>query len=166
MDRRTFAVASLSACSIQAIGNCRETAEAPTPEDSKRFRFGDAIKFEMKSTPVEWQGGPIHLLSLSQLTFSFDSITHRLTARARGHLLTFDNVDYTIAITVFAADGNMLGASTVVCHVPRIWCGVYVQQPVDLTLDFGISNSYSHATKFQTSISDRTVLTPDQWQTR
>ena len=73
------------------------------------------------------------------------------------------NVDYTIGVAVFGVDGTMLGTSTVVCHVPRIWLGVYAQQPVDLTLDFGISNCYPPASKFHASISDCTVLTPDQW---
>ena len=33
----------------------------------------------------------------------------------------------------------------------------------ELTLDFGISEAYRMATTFSIAISDRKVLTPDQW---
>ncbi len=170
MDRRTFAVRSLAACSVSSlktltIGHHRETSKKETLADSLEFRAGEAIQLELKSTPVKWQGGDVHLLSLHQFTFALDSNSGRLTARAKGSLLTFDDVDYTVGVTVFAGNGSMLGASTAVCQVPRIWLGIYAQQPVDLMLDFGISNNYTRAQRFLACISERTVLTPDQWQT-
>ena len=169
MYRRTFALGSIAACTMPVFqtstnGHDHATSAAPSPAVSQEFRFDEAVDFELKSTPVKWQGGQIHLLSLNRFTFSWDAKTCWLTANAKGKLFTFDNVDYTVGVAVFAADGSMLGSATVECHVPRIWLGVYGQQPVDLALDFGISNNYSHAAKFQACISDRTVLTPDQWQ--
>ncbi len=169
MDRRIFGIASFAACAMPAlqtptIGHNHEASKTQSPAGSQELRFDEAVDLELKSTPVKWQGRNIHLLSLDKFTFSLDSKSSRLTVNTTGSLLTFDNVDYTIGVAVFAADGSMLGSSMTVCNVPRIWLGIYGQQPVDLTLDFGISNNYAHASKFQACISDRTVLTPDQWQ--
>lgn len=164
MDRRTFAFASVAASSVMAFGRDEEASKTKSTASFEEFRFGEAVEFELKSSPAKWQGGDVHLICLNRFTFSFDSKIGQLTAGAKGSLLTFDNVDYTISVTVFAADGAMLGSSTAVCAVPRVWRGVYLQQPVDLTLDFGISNKFEHATKFMACISDRTVLNPDQWQ--
>ena len=164
MDRRAFAITSIAACTFPTIGNDKDTSDEL--KVSHDFQFGETKKLVAKSTPVKWQGGDVHLLTLNKFEFSLDRVSNRLAARVKGSLLTFDSIDYTIGITVFRDDATMLGVSTVVCHVPRIWLGVYAQQPVDLTLDFGVSNNYPQASRFQVSISDHTVLTPDQWQKR
>ena len=164
MDRRNFAFASVAAGSVLAFGRDDESRKSKLTAGFEEFRFGEAVELNLKSAPARWQGGDVHLICLNRLAFSFDSKIAHLTAKAKGSLLTFDNIDYNFSVVVFAADGSMLGSSTVVCSVPRIWLGVYGQQPVDLTLDFGISNKFEHATKFMACISDRTVLSPDQWQ--
>ena len=162
MDRRTFAIASIATCALPTIGVGKDTSDKS--DSLHDFRFGETKNLEIKSTPVKWQGGDVHLLTLGKFEFSLDRNSNWLSARVNGSLLTFDNIDYTIGIAVFRADGTMLGVSTVICHVPRIWLGVYAKQPVDLKLDFGVSNNYPNGSKFKATISDRTVLTPDQWQ--
>ena len=167
MDRRTFALTSLAACSVSAIGTSstgsRRGCGASGPANQE-IRLGQAMKLQLESSPVSWQSGHIHLLSFNQITFKLDSESSQLTASMKGKLLTFDDVDYSVGLAVFDEEGLMLGSTSTTCHVPRIWVGRYGQQPVDLTLDFGISNNFKSARRFQASISERTVLTPDQWQ--
>jgi hypothetical protein len=161
MDRRTFGLSSILACSMttQAFGL---TSETNTEQSSScdGFRFGVPVERELKSMPIKWQGGDVHLVTLNRFTFLLDEQTNRLTAKAEGSLLTFDDVEYSIGLVVCGENESLLGASTAVCKVPRIWVGAFLKQPIDLTLDFGISNNYSNAKHFQCCISDRTVLTP------
>lgn len=169
MNRRTFVATTVAACSVPAI---RGGSEPVGSNDSSAagagvaFRYGEPADLELRSAPVRWQGGDVHLLRLSEFTMSLVVATNRATAVVKGRLYTFDNVDYAVGIALLTGDGSMLGVATTVCKVPRIWLGVYGMQPVELALDFGISNNFRRASRFMASISDRTVLTPEQWQGR
>jgi hypothetical protein len=48
--------------------------------------------------------------------------------------------------------------------VERIWLGKVLTSRIDLSLDFGISKAYADAKRFTLTLSQRQVLTPDDWQ--
>ena len=178
MDRRNFAFVSLSAfiapAATAATVSGRPNGTTP-PESSSPgrvqvparplpLRISDPTKLDIQSAPVHWQGGPVHLVTLASFRCELDATTKQLTASIEGSLLTFDEVDYDVSAVVFDRWGEVLGAARAVCKVPRIWLGVYASQPVALNLDFGRSNRFADATHVMVAISDRDVLTPDQWQ--
>ena len=76
----------------------------------------------------------------------------------------FDNVDYDISAAVFDAAGQMLGSARAQCKVQRMWAGNVCRTGRTITLDFGISSDYTRAAAFAVSVSNRKVLTPDDWQ--
>ena len=58
----------------------------------------------------------------------------------------------------------MLGSARAQCKVRRMWAGGVKTMAQTITLDFGVSLDYARALAFVVSISNRKVLTPDEWQ--
>ncbi len=80
-------------------------------------------------------------------------------------LTEFDDVDYDISGAVFDAAGQLLGSARAQCKVQRMWAGGGVERGArTITLDFGVSLDYAHASAFAVSVSNRRVLAPDAWQ--
>lgn len=168
MDRRKFAFTSVSACTTAAIGtqllaNDTSSDDAHSAPNPVPFKAGTPVKLDLQSAPVMWRDSPVHLLTLNHITFSLHQEGRSLIAKVNGSIQTFDNVEYDISVAVFGGKGDLLGSSRAVCKVPRHWAGRCGMQQTSLTLDFGISNDFPQARSFLACISNRDVLTPDQW---
>ena len=87
-----------------------------------------------------------------------------LKADIQAGVTGFDDVDYDISGAVFDAAGQMLGTARAQCKVKRIWAGNVGMMAQTIRLDFGVSLDYTRAAAFSVSISNRKVLTPDEWQ--
>lgn len=165
MNRRHFAKQSLTLCavafgatSLSAAQESSATTAKPAP-----LELGKEIKIQLESKPVTWKAHDYILARFHKVQFDLDPETHRLTAKLDGMTVTFDNVNYEVSGAVFADNGALLGAGRTDCKVARTWLGKALTAQLELSLDFGISLDYSKAESFQLSISDRAVLTPDQW---
>jgi hypothetical protein len=58
----------------------------------------------------------------------------------------------------------MLGSARAQCKVERMWVGEVRVSAQTIRLDFGVSLDYTRAGFFMVSISNRKVLTPDEWK--
>ena len=127
------------------------------------LKLGATIPLAVRSAGVEWKGNTYHMVGLGSIKFDLDK-SDRLTAEIQGGVMGFDNVDYDISGAVFDAAGQMLGSARAQCKVQRLWVGNVVSMAQTITLDFGVSLDYARAAAFAVSISNRKVLTPDDWQ--
>jgi len=87
-----------------------------------------------------------------------------LKADIQAGVTGFDDVDYDISGAVFDAAGQMLGTARAQCKVKRMWAGNVFMSPQTIRLDFGVSLDYTRAAAFAVSVSNRKVLTPDEWE--
>ncbi len=147
----------------------RPEPETPAPKDSANLRplpldFSQTNSISLQSTPVPWRGNDYHLLQFGKINFDLDRDTGHLTAELRGGATSFDNVDYDISAAVFGSQGQLLGTARAQQNVQRMWLGKTMLTFITVSLDFGSSLDYASAKKFQLSISNRKVLTPDDWQ--
>jgi len=126
------------------------------------LKLGSAIPLSVQSAGVLWRGHTFHLVSLGSTTFNLDT-NDCLKAEIQAGVACFDDVDYDISCAVFDAAGQLLGTARAQCNVRREWAGKMCVGPETITLDFGISRDYKRAAGFLVSISNRKVLTPDQW---
>ena len=139
-------------------------AEAvPIPGAREVFLSGKAVRVDVQSAPVRWHDYDYHLVRIGEISF-FRSPLGRLTATVNGSTTTFDNVEYDVYAAVYDEAGNLLGTARALCSVERLWLGKVGTTPMRLALDFGISKAYERARWFTLGISERDVLTPDQWQ--
>ena len=129
---------------------------------TKELAIDKALKVEVKSSPVEHQGRTYHLIDLHDVRFKLDEQGH-LSAKASGTITSFDNVNYRIHAAVFDRKGQLVGTASADVEVPRLWVGYVVRGNREIALDFGISTNYAGATSFTIAVSQRNVLTPDQW---
>jgi len=90
--------------------------------------------------------------------------SNRLTAELQGGVTMFDDVDYDVSGAVFDAAGQLLGSARAQCKVQRAWAGKVAMKAQAVSLDFGVSLDYARAAAFAVCISNRKVLTPDDWQ--
>jgi hypothetical protein len=128
------------------------------------LEFGKAIPIRVQSAPVTWRGNSFRLVSANSIRFDFDPASGRLKAELRAGLTTFDDVDYDISVAVFDVKGSLLGVARSECQVQRMWTGIVGVEARKVPFDFGISLDYAQARNFMLSISQRKVLTPDEWQ--
>jgi hypothetical protein len=127
------------------------------------LKFGTSIPLSVQSAGVEWKGHTFHLVSLGSIKFDLDK-NNRLKADIQAGVTEFDDVDYDISAAVLDAAGQLLGTARTQCKVQRVWAGNVLHSPRTITLDFGESSDYPRAAGFAVSISNRKVLTPDDWQ--
>lgn len=166
MNRREFAKRALASSGTLVVAG---TAVAAAEGDAERprnlpFSTGRPIKIDVRSPGVTWNGSTFHLVSLGRAEFSLDRDSGALSAEVRGGVTTFDEVRYDVSGAVFDEAGNLLGTARAECEVPREWLGKCLTMQRTLTLDFGVSLDYARAKTFAIAISNRKVLTPDQWQ--
>jgi hypothetical protein len=128
-----------------------------------RLKQGSSIPLAVQSAGVEWKGDTFHLVQLGSIRFDLDK-SDRLTAEIQGGVTMFDDVDYDISGVVFDAAGQLLGSARAQCKVRRMWAGGVETMAQTITLDFGVSLDYARAAAFAVGISNRKVLTPDDWQ--
>jgi hypothetical protein len=128
------------------------------------LKLGHSIPVAVQSAGVQWRGNTYHLVGLTSMQFELDKRTNRLKADVHAAVTGFDDVDYDVSVAVFDTDGKLLGVARTVCGVARMWAGKVGVGLQTLNLDFGVSLDYSRAAAFMVSISNRKVLTPDQWQ--
>ncbi|MHC4996359.1 MAG: hypothetical protein ACYTGQ_15040 [Planctomycetota bacterium] len=166
MDRRRFTLGALvSGSGLVMAGSVMGTEEAGGGVVGlKRFEVGLPVEIELESEAVEWRGNAYRLLNLKEIVFALDEEERRLTAEITGGVTMFDDVDYDVSAAVFDRQGVLLGAARAVCEVQRLWVGVVLNGETKVWLDFGVSNRYAEAERFVLSISERDVLTPDDWQ--
>ena len=126
------------------------------------LKLGSAISLSAQSAGVTWRGHTFHLVSLGSTTFNLDT-NDCLKAEIKGGVACFDDVDYDISCAVFDTAGQLLGTARAQCNVRRVWAGNMRLRAETITLDFGTSLDYKRADHFLVSISNRKVLTPDQW---
>lgn len=163
MNRREFAATSLAAAIAGAA--TAVSADDPKPPSSRTpFAPGKPIEIDVRSTGVTWNGGIFHLVRLGHIEFSLDRHAGTLTAEARGGITTFDEVNYDVSAAVFDESGVLLGTARAACEVPRESLGKCLTMPVTLPLDFGTSLDFVFAKSFEVAVSNRRVLTPDEWQ--
>lgn len=137
-------------------------ALAPVPGAWEVLLAGKAIPIRVTSAPVRWKGNDYRLVRIGEATFS-QSPLGRVTAMLSAGVLTFDNVEYEVHAALFDEAGKLLGTAHTLCPVTRIWVGVAGTVSTTLALDFGISKAYDRARWFTVSVTERDVLTPDQW---
>lgn len=168
MNRRFFAarLATLGALLGLTGGSSRGAPGRDEEETASSFplEFDHPIKLAIASDGVTWRGASYRLVHLTQIRFSHDRDTGRVTATVRGAVTTFDNQEYEVGGALFGRAGRLLGVARVTCPVERTWLGKPLHVRKDLTLDFGISLDYTSAERFAVAISRRKILTPDQWQ--
>lgn len=165
MNRRHFAKRSLALCAVAFGATSLSAAQEiqSTPAKPAALELGKEIKIELESQPVTWRTHDYVLAAFHKVQFDFDPKTHRLTAKLDGMTVTFDDMNYEVSGAVFDSSGALLGAGRTDCKVARTWLGKALTAKSVLSLDFGISLDYPKAESFQLSISNRPVLTPDQW---
>jgi len=163
-NRRT-ALVSLSTAFVAAVGaRGANAADAPpVPGAWEVFLTGKPIPIRVSSAPVQWKGNDYRLVQISQASF-YKSPLGRVTALLTAGVLSFDNVEYEVHAALFDEAGKLLGTAHTLCPVTRVWAGLPGTTPEKLSLDFGISKAYERAEWFTVSITERDVLTPDQWQ--
>jgi len=127
------------------------------------LKLGASIPLPVQSAGVTWRGNTYHLVCLGSIKFDLDK-SDRLKADIQAGVTEFDNVDYDISAAVFDGVGQMLGSARAQCKVQRMWAGDVERTGRTITLDFGISSDYTRAAAFAVSVSNRKVLTPDDWQ--
>lgn len=129
------------------------------------LELGRSIPLKVQSSGVEWAGQKLHLLTLNSIQFELDKQTNHLKAEIQAEGMSFENVDYDISVAVFDAAGELLGTARTQCQLQRVWKGTFKHGlKRTISLDFGSSLGYPRATTFMVSISNRKVLTPDEWQ--
>jgi hypothetical protein len=136
---------------------------APAASGATAIAFGRPIPVDVKSAGVEWKGHTYHLVRIGRAEFHLAE-EGRLKAVLSAGITTFDDVDYEVHAAVFDAAGRLLGTAKAPCKVQRIWVGKTLLSAVKLELDFGVSRAYAQAKSFTLAVSDRKVLTPDDWQ--
>jgi drug/metabolite transporter superfamily protein YnfA len=127
------------------------------------LELGSSIPLAVQSPGVAWKGNTYHLVNLGSVRFDLDQ-SDCLKADIQAGLTMFDNVDYDISGAVFDAAGQMLGSARAQCKVERLWLGGVKRTGRTIRLDFGVSLDYRRAAAFVVSVSNRKVLTPDDWQ--
>jgi hypothetical protein len=126
------------------------------------LKLGSSIPLAVRSAGVAWKGNTVHLVRLGSITFDLDK-NDCLKADIQAGVTEFDNVDYDISAAVFDAAGQMLGTARAQCKVQRMWAGEVEVSAQTIRLDFGVSLDYTRAAAFAVSVSNRKVLTPDEW---
>ncbi|MEI7729752.1 MAG: hypothetical protein WCO56_09265 [Verrucomicrobiota bacterium] len=126
------------------------------------LKLGTSIPLSVQSDGVTWRGHTFHLVSLGSTEFDLDT-NDCLKAEIKAGVACFDDVDYDISCAVFDAAGQLLGTARTQCKVQRVWLGNLLVRAETITLDFGTSLDYKRAVGFAIGISNRKVLTPDQW---
>ena len=127
------------------------------------LKLGSSIPLAVQSPGVAWKGNTFHLVGLGSIRFDLDK-NACLKADIQAGVTEFDNVDYDISAAVFDAAGKMLGTARAQCKVQRVWAGDVERTARSIRLDFGVSLDYTRAASFAVSVSNRKVLTPDEWQ--
>ena len=171
-----FIVALLSACLLgcampgrtydDGMVAAQHSSDAPPTgavTNIMPLKLGSSIPLAVRSAGVTWKGYTSHLVELDSIRFHLDK-SGRLTAEILAEVTLFDDVDYDISGAVFDAAGQMLGSARAQCKVRRMWAGGVKTMAQTITLDFGVSLDYARAVAFVVSISNRKVLTPDEWQ--
>jgi hypothetical protein len=126
-------------------------------------KLGSSIPLAVQSAGVVWRGYTCHLVRLGSIKFELDN-NNSLKADIQAGVTMFDDVDYDISGAVFDATGQMLGSARAQCKVERMWVGEVRVSAQTIRLDFGVSLDYTRAAFFMVSISNRKVLTPDEWK--
>jgi hypothetical protein len=162
---RRSALLTLSAAFLGMLGIRESEAEEkpPIPGAWEVVLTSRELPIQAESAPVRWKGQEYRLVRLGEARF-FQSPRGRVTAELKGGTLTFDDVEYEVHAALFDAAGKLLGTAHTLCPVSRIWLGKPALTSTTLSLDFGISKAYARAEWFTVSITERDVLTPDQWQ--
>jgi len=127
------------------------------------LKLGSSIPLAVQSPGVAWKGNTFQLVRLGSITFDLDK-NDSLKADIQAGVTEFDNVDYDVSGAVFDTAGQMLGTARAQCKVQRMWAGEVEVSAQTIRLDFGVSLDYTRAAAFAVSVSNRKVLTPDQWQ--
>ncbi len=147
---------------IAALSQKAPESARPIP-GAHPLALAQDLRIDVQSNPVTYHGSTFSLVRLNKARFELAGDDH-LTARVSGALLTFDEVDYEVHAAVMDASGRLLGTAHAPCPVQRIWLGEQMTTQRDVALDFGISRAYAAARHFIIAVTDRKVLTPDQWQ--
>ena len=127
------------------------------------LKLGASIPLSVQSAGVTWKGYTYHLVNLGSIKSCLDK-NECLKADIQAGVTLFDNVNYDISAAVFDDAGQMLGSARAQCEVQRIWTGNVKSTARTITLDFGVSSDYTRAATCAVSVSNRKVLTPDDWQ--
>lgn len=127
------------------------------------WKLGSSIPLAVQSAGVAWRGDTYHLVRLGSITFDLDK-NACLKADIQAGVTEFDNIDYDISGAVFDAAGQLLGSARAQCKVQRMWAGEVEVSAQTIRLDFGVSLDYTRAASFMVSVSNRKVLTPDEWE--
>jgi hypothetical protein len=169
--RKFLAIIALGLFAI--VGNSLIAVPAPSPNETKKpeaspaltipFNLGRPISLAVQSAGVEWRGNTYHLVGLGSIQFELDKQTSHLKADIKAGITGFDNVDYDVSVAVFDAAGKLLGAARSRCDVRTMWAGTVAIGAETISMDFGVSLDYAQAATFMVSISNRKVLTPEQW---
>lgn len=167
MNRRQFTHHGLGTLTAALIASPTMASAAaddqPVVSKPMPVELDKALAIDVRSPGVRWREAMIHLVRLDTARFSLDLDSNHLTASISGRIQTFDKVDYDVSVAVLSDQGKLLGVARTQCKVPRFWAGRYGNQQVKLAMDFGISKDFDGPLSFLASISNRTVLTPDQW---
>lgn len=168
---KTTHLLAVSVLSALAVGGLLGLG-ANEPEQTERravavtnlvpLKLGSPIPLAVRSAGVAWKGNTVHLVRLGSITFDLDK-NDCLKADIQAGVTEFDNVDYDISAAVFDAAGQMLGTARAQCKVQRMWLGEVRTTAQTIRLDFGVSLDYTRAAAFAVSVSNRKVLTPDEW---
>jgi hypothetical protein len=161
---RRDALASLAgaAGSLAAAPVLADDEKPPVPGAYPFFSTGKEISVNLASKPVSWKGSDYTLVHIGKARFFISSLG-RLTGILNGAVTTFDSVDYDVHAAVFDAQARLLGTARAVCSVERVWLGAVGTSPVELRLDFGVSEAFKRGEWFTLGITERKVLTPDDW---
>lgn len=167
MRHAHLSIVSLVYVLIAAAAPHENTTEQPLPPapvpEAIAIDFAQPTHLAIMSPGVAWRGHAHHLLTLGRASFDIDQES-RLTATIDAAVLTFDDVTYDVHAAVFDGDGRLLGTARVECDIDRVWLRTYLTTWETLALDFGVSANYDEARWAAFAISERTVLTPDDWQ--
>ena len=127
------------------------------------LKLGASIPLSVQSAGVTWKGDTFHLVHLGSIKFDLDK-SDRLKADIQAGVTEFDNVDYDIAPLYLMARDRCWGAHALSAKCSGCGPEKSTTTARTITLDFGISSDYTCAAAFAVSVSNRKVLTPDDWE--
>ncbi len=162
-EEKTASPTFLTAAAVATARESKVAGDKTKSPPKVPLKLGASIPLSVESAGVTWKGNTYHLVQLASIKFNLDK-SECLKADIQAGVTEFDNVNYDISAAVFDDAGQMLGSARAQCKVQRVWPGAVISTARTITLDFGVSSDYMRAATFAVSVSNRKVLTPDDWQ--
>jgi len=160
---RTKAYFSLCALGLWIITFSLASAQAPANKQvlhvpgAVPLQFDQPITLDVESNAFKVNGSDLHVIGVSRGTFHLAPDGH-MTGTLNAGVRQWVNANYWISAAVFDSRGQLLGTATHQEAVQYIRLGASPVESRQISLDFGISDSYRDARYVVVAISERKAL--------